>query len=100
MSIKLKEGKDFTSNELKKRLIKMNIPIESNQSKKYYINQYNEAIKDEKKREKIKNELKEDLNFNDINLSHKRKLYDNKFEFPKNLQNEKTKISKFIITKI
>ena len=90
MSIKLKEGKDFTLNELKKRLIKMNIEIESNLPKKYYINEYNEAIKNEKNREKIKNELNEDLNLNEINLSHKRNLYENKIDSI-NLQNEKTR---------
>ena len=51
------EGKDFSLNEIKTRLKKMNIPFEPQLQKNYYINKYNEAIQNEENREKIKENL-------------------------------------------
>ena len=52
------QGSYFSSNELKKRLIKMQIPFDQSiKDKKYPINKYNEAIKDENNLKLILDEI-------------------------------------------
>ena len=52
------QGSYFSSNELKKRLIKMQIPFDQSiKDKKYLINKYNEAIKDENNLKLILDEI-------------------------------------------
>ena len=90
------QGSCFSSNELKKRLIKMQIPFNQFiKDKKYLIKKYNEAIKDENNLKFIIEELTSD--YNNIKLNNlKRKLdksnnQDIDNSFSQNLENENEK---------
>ncbi len=68
----LYEGSCFSSNELKKRLIKMQIPFNQFiKDKKYLINKYNEAIKDENNLKFILEEINSDYNMRQNFLKRK-----------------------------
>ena len=68
----LYQGSCFSSNELKKRLIKMQIPFNQFiKDKKYLINKYNEAIKDENNLKFILEEINSDYNMRQNFLKRK-----------------------------
>ena len=104
---KLISGVDFSLKQIKKRLIKMKIPFNpSIRDKTYYINKYNEAIKDENNIKLIKEEINLD---NIMRINNLRRIYDksnnqsynNPYEYQK--ENEKehtmTNLNPFIINK-
>jgi hypothetical protein len=93
---KLISGVDFSLKQIKKRLIKMKIPFNpSIRDKTYYINKYNEAIKDENNIKLIKEEINLD---NIMRINNLRRIYDksnnqsynNPYEYQK--ENEKEHI--------
>ena len=93
---KLISGVDFSLKQIKKRLIKMKIPFNpSIRDKTYYINKYNEAIKDENNIKLIKEEINLD---NIMRINNLRRIYDksnnqsynNPYEYQKENEKEHT----------
>ena len=94
----LYEGSCFSSNELKKRLIKMQIPFNQFiKDKKYLINKYNEAIKDENNLKFILEEINSDYNMRQNFLKRKFNNSNNQ-DFDNSIsQNPKNKNEKKIL---
>ena len=74
--LKIKNGEDFSLNELKSRLHRMEIPFNENEKKKksYYCQLYNQAIKNNNNKMKIINILINDSVENSDNPNLKRQL--------------------------
>lgn len=81
----------LTVNELKSRLVKMNVDIDSiPRPKKYYLEKYNEAINDPYKREIIKKNFEEDKN-----KSSRREKKSNDFTKNKRKRSEEENMQNF-----
>lgn len=91
--LNIRPGMAFSLRELKSRLHAMDIPMDPNiREKKYYVDLYNKAIKDDNNKDKIFGSLFKDNNPNyQGELPYKRSYANNENEYIPNYVKEKTK---------
>lgn len=97
----IKKGRDFSKNELKSRLNQMGIDISDIKDTKHELEKlYNEAIQDDKNKEKIFDKLKKDsVNNNYLNNNERKKLSLNSEEAKEEHINKKSQIPKKVLIK-
>jgi hypothetical protein len=87
--VKLRDGNDLTINEIKSRLVNMDIDFDPNtKPKSYFVEMYNQATKDPKNLRKISSKLLDDISSMHANRTRQREINEI------NLQDNEGKISK------